>query len=196
MPLNPRLLAHPYRSSSHNSSFQVYCIVSGMTTPSRPIQMEDGDQNGQDDERMDERVRGRAHLQRVTAGDAGGGAGFRPGLPDRGARRHRGFAGARPPGRLSREAAGAGRSRLARHCCARCRRRLSAVDRAGPEAHHLGPFYRLHRAIAAGNGDLRRAARRRTSAPGVLAVLVPWQRAGGRLRPGARHRAPRRSATC
>ena len=178
-------------------SSQVYCIVSGMTTPSRPIQMET-------EIRMDKTTSGwmsgfigRAHLQRVTAGDAGGGAGFRPGLPDR-----RRAPSSRVCWRspccwsLSREAAGAGRSRLARHRRARCRRRLSAADRAGAEAHHLGPFDRLHRAVAAGNGDLRRAARRRTSAPGVLAVLVPWQRAGGRLRPGARHRRRAGRATC
>src|SRR5207237_4895649 len=46
--LRPRLLAHPYRPSDHNSSFQVYCSVSGKTTPPRPIEMKmDGARNGQ-----------------------------------------------------------------------------------------------------------------------------------------------------
>ena len=107
-----------------------------------------------------------------------------------------GHAGARAAARLSGEAAGARRSRLAGHRCARRRRRLSAADRAGAEARHLGPFHRLHRPAAAGDRDLRRAARRRTAAPGVLAVLVPRQRAGGRLcaDAGRRRLAGRRPA--
>ena len=49
----------------------------------------------------------RADLQRLAAGDARRGGGFRSGLPDRGARRDRRRAGARSAAVFRREAAGA-----------------------------------------------------------------------------------------
>ena len=118
----------------------------------------------------------------------------RSGLPDRRARRHRRRAGARPAAGLPGEAAGARRHRLARDRRARRRRRLSAADGAGAAARHLGAFDRLHRPAAAVDGDLRRAARRRAAEAGVLDLLGARQRAGGRLRPDAGARPPRRSA--
>ena len=68
------------------------------------------------------------------------------------------------------------------------------ADGAGAAAHHLGALHRLHRAAAAVDGDLRRAARRRAAKARILDILRARQRVGGRLRPDAGADGFRRSA--
>ena len=74
-------------------------------------------------------------------------------------------------------------------CC-----RLPAAHGPGAAARYLGAFHRLHRAAAAGDRDLRCAARRRATARGVLVVLRARQRACRGLRDQLRASQPLRSA--
>ena len=91
--------------------------------------------------------------------------GFSAAVPDVRARDHRGADRCRPCSACcARRGPSAGDIALARHRLHRRRRRLPAADGAGAAAHHLGAFDRLHRPAAAGDRDLRRAARRRAAA--------------------------------
>ena len=124
-------------------------------------------------------------LQRIAAGHARGGDAVRSGLPDRRARgdRRRAGAGLLLVFREKRPARGDMVSLVDRR--AGRRGRLSPADGAGAAACHLGALDRLHRPAAAGDGDFRRAARRRAAEAGILAVLGAGQRAGGGLCPDA-----------
>ncbi len=97
--------------------------------------------------------------------------GLRTGLPHLGPRRDRGRAGRGPAAGAEAEAAGPGRPRPAGGGGPGRRGRLSAADGPGAAAHRRGPFDRLHRPAAPGDGGVRRVARGRAPQARVLGVL-------------------------
>ena len=112
------------------------------------------------DGRMGQWLLGSRHFQRFASRDAGRGRRLHAAVPDFRPRRHcrapwRGAAAVAPA-----EATGAGGCRFARHCGPGRGDRFPVADRACASTHHLGPFHRLHRPVAASDRDLRRVARR------------------------------------
>ena len=77
---------HLYCSVVHYSLAELYCIVLWPSPAARSDMTGESNRepvNGQDHERLDQRISRRADLQRLAAGDARGGDGLRSGVPDR-----------------------------------------------------------------------------------------------------------------